>query len=100
MSGACFPSRNKTLVTAVKYYAEPQGPNLETKIGSQKKSERNEDNSPMQAKTFLGFMKRVSEFAKAIYATCDRNFFNFAPIIAVVLSIVQFKLFLHLTSNI
>ena len=76
-----------------------QGPNLETKMPSQKKSERREENSPPQAKRFLGFAKRFSEFAKRIYETCDRNFFNLTIIVVVVFSIVQFILCLRFASN-
>ena len=53
-----------------------------------------------QAKKLLGFVKRFSEFKKGIYETCDRNFFNLALIIVVVIfSIVQFVLFLRFASN-
>ena len=68
-----------------------QGSNLETKIASQKKSERSEENSLPQANNFLGSAKRFNEFGKGTYGTCDRNFFNLAIIIVVVVfSIVQF----------
>ena len=50
-----------------------------------KKFERSNENSPSQAKIFLGFVKHFSEFAKGIYETCDCNFFNLA---LVVFSIV------------
>ena len=50
-----------------------------------KKFERSNENSPSQAKIFLGFVKRFSEFVKGIYETCDCNFFNLA---LVVFSIV------------
>ena len=51
-----------------------------------------------KAKTFLGFVKDFSEFAKGIYETC--NFFNFALIIVVVaFAIVRLILFLHFTGN-
>ena len=56
-----------------------------------KKSERNEENSSPQTNNFLGFAKRFSEFAKRFYETYDRNFFNLAIIIVVVVfSIVKF----------
>ena len=61
-----------------------------------KKFERSNENSPSQAKIFLGFVKHFSEFAKGIYETCDCNFFNLA---LVVFSIVQFILFLCFASN-
>ena len=63
-----------------------QGPNLETKIASQKKSEHSEENSPSQVKTFLDFVKCFSKLAKGIYETCDCNFFNFALLIIAVVS--------------
>ena len=50
-----------------------------------KNFERSNENSPSQAKIFLGFVKHFSEFAKGIYETCDCNFFNLA---LVVFSIV------------
>ena len=44
-----------------------QGPNLEKKIASQKTPGCSEENSKLQAKNFLGFVKRFSEFARVIY---------------------------------
>ena len=71
---------------------------FENKSSFANKSEHGEEHSPAQAKTFLGFVKGFSEFAKGIYETC--NFFNFALIIAVVaFSIVRLILFLHITGN-
>ena len=62
------------------------------------KYEHGEEHNPVQAKTFLGFVKDFSEFAKGIYETC--NFFNFALIIVVVaFAIVRLILFLHFTGN-
>ena len=70
---------------------------METKSFA-KKSERSEENSPLQAKKCLGFVKRFSEFAKGIYETYDRNFFNLA-LVVFVSSIVQFILFLRFASS-
>ena len=48
----------------------------------------------------MGLVKRSSEFAKGIYETCGRNFFNLSIIIVVVVfSIVQFILFLRFARN-
>ena len=45
-----------------------QGLNLGKKIASQKKkNECSEENSLLQAKCFLGFVERFSEFGKGIY---------------------------------
>ena len=76
-----------------------QSPNLETRIVSQKKSERCEENSLPQAKNSLGFGKLFSEFAKGIDETCVRNFFNVVLTAGVVFLIVQFILFLCFGSN-
>ena len=46
----------------------------------------------------MGLVKRFSEFAKGIYETCGRNFFNLS-IVVVVFSIVQFILFLCFARN-
>ena len=45
----------------------------------------------MQAKIVLGLVKCFSKFAKRIYETCNRNFFNLASI--VVFSIIQLYYF-------
>ena len=50
-----------------------------------KKSDYSKENSLPQAKKCLGFGKRFSKFAKGIYETCDRNFFNLALTIVVFL---------------
>ena len=63
-----------------------QGPNLETKIASQK-----------SRKTFSGFVKRFGEFAKGIYEICSHNNFNLA---LIVFSSVQFILFYVLLAKI
>ena len=76
-----------------------QGPNLETKIASQKKNERREENTRHRLKNVLGFAKHFSEFAKGIYEICDRNLFNLAIIIVAVFSIVQFILCLRFAIN-
>ena len=56
-----------------------------------KKFERSEEYSPLQAKKILGFVKRFSKFARGIYETCDRNFFNLAlTFVVVAFSIVKF----------
>ena len=68
---------------------------MEAKIASQKNYEKY---SLPQAKKCLGFVKHFSEFAKGIYETCDRNFFNLA-LIAAVFSIVKFILFLRFACN-
>ena len=48
----------------------------------------------------MGLVKRFSEFAKGIYETCGRNFFNLSIIIVVVVfSILQFILFLRFARN-
>ena len=47
----------------------------------------------------MGLVKRSSEFAKGIYETCGRNFFNLSIIVVVVFSIVQFILFLCFARN-
>ena len=63
---------------------------METKIASLKNPSLREENSPSQAKNFLGFVKRFSKFARGIYETCDRNFFNLAlTFVVVAFSIVQ-----------
>ena len=72
---------------------------METRIASQKKAERCEENSLPQAKNSLGFGKHFSEFAKGIDETCVRNFFNVVVTTVVVFLIVQFILFLHFGSN-
>ena len=65
-----------------------------------KKSECSEENSLLQAKMILGFVKGFSEFVKGIYEICNHNSFNLVLIIVVVVfSIVQFILFLPFTSN-
>ena len=46
-------------------------------------AKRSEKESPLQAKTFLSFVKRFSEFAKRIYETRNPNFFNFKLIVVV-----------------
>ena len=46
-------------------------------------AKRSEKDSPLQAKTFLSFVKRFSEFAKRIYETRNPNFFNFKLIVVV-----------------
>ena len=48
----------------------------------------------------MGFVKRFNEFVKGIYETCDLIFFNVVLVVAVVvvLSTVQFILFLHFAS--
>ena len=66
---------------------------------SAKKSERSKENNLPQAKKLWDFVKCLSEFAKGIYETCDRNFFNLAIIIVTLFSIVQFISFLHFDSN-
>ena len=80
-----------------------QGPNLETRVASQKKSEHCEENSLPQAKNSLGFgeflVKHFSEFVKGIDETCIRNFFNVVLTAVVVFLIVQFILFLRFGSN-
>ena len=38
----------------------------------------------LQAKTFLGFVKHFSLFAKGVYETCGCNFFSFVIIIVAV----------------
>ena len=48
-----------------------------------KKSKRSEKDSLPQAKIFLSFVKRFSEFAKRIYETRNPNFFNFKLIVVV-----------------
>ena len=56
-----------------------------------KKSERSEECSPPQTKEILVFVKRFRKFARGIYETCDRNFFNLAlTFVVVAFSIVQF----------
>ena len=72
---------------------------METKKTSQKNSEHSKENSLPQAKNFLGFVKRLSEFGKEIYEKFHCNFFNFALIITAVFSIVKLILFLHFASN-
>ena len=72
---------------------------METRIASQKKSERCEENSLPQAKNSLGFGKHFSEFAKGIDETCIRNFFSVVLTAVVVFLIVQFILFLRFVSN-
>ena len=47
----------------------------------------------------MGLVKRSSEFAKRIYETCGRNFFNLSIIVVVVFSIVQFILFFCFARN-
>ena len=76
-----------------------QGLNLETRIASQKKSERCKENSLPQAKNSLGFGKHFSEFAKGIDETCVHNFFNVVITAVVVFLLVQFILFLRFGSN-
>lgn len=49
---------------------------FENKNSFIKKSERSKENSSPQAEHFLGFMKCFSKFAKRIYETTNRNFFN------------------------
>ena len=49
-----------------------------------KRSKHSEENSLLQAKTFFGFVKHFSLFAKGVYETCDCNFFSFVIIIVVV----------------
>ena len=49
-----------------------------------KNSEHSKENSPPQAKKFLGFVKYFSEFATGIYETCNNNFFNFALIVVTI----------------
>ena len=71
---------------------------MEIKIPLQKKCERSEENSLLEAKQSLGFVKHFKESAKGIYKTCNSSFFNLALIIAVVFSIIQ-SLFLHFASN-
>ena len=66
------------------------GPEFENKNSFAKKSVHSEDDAPLQAKTFLGFVKHFSEFAKGIYVICSRNYFNLA---LIVFAIVQFILF-------
>ena len=68
-----------------------QGPNLETKIASQKNSSVARNIAHCKLKKFLGFVKRFSKFARGIYETCDRNFFNLAlTFVVVAFSIVKF----------
>ena len=97
--GVCyFTYLNHQVLEKIKHLA------TESKFGNKnsfaKKSEHSKENSPPQAKKFLGFAKRFSEFAKGIYETCNRNFFNLTLIIAaVVFAIAQFILSLHFASN-
>ena len=72
---------------------------METKIASQKKKERREENNPRRLKNVLGFVKCFSEFVKGIYEIYDRNLFNLAIIIVAVFSIVQFILCLRFAIN-
>ena len=46
-----------------------QGLNLETKNSFTKKSEHSKENTLLLAKTYMGFVKHFSEFAKGIYET-------------------------------
>ena len=64
-----------------------------------KKYERSKEKSLPEAKFFFDFVKHLSEFAKEIYVTCDRNFFNIALIVVAVFTIIQFILFLRFPSN-
>ena len=73
-----------------------------------KKSEHSKDNSPPQAKFYFifflggggGVVKHFNWFAKGIYETFNRNFFNLAiAIVVTVFSIVQFTLFLRFASS-
>ena len=75
-----------------------QGPNLETKIASQKKTSVERKITRHRLKNVLGFAKCFSEFAKGIYEICNRNLFNLAIIVAVF-SIVQFILCLRFAIN-
>ena len=49
---------------------------FENKSSFANKSEHGEEHSPAQAKTFLGFVKGFSEFAKGIYETCNLLLFQ------------------------
>ena len=56
-----------------------------------KKSDHSKENSLLQAKHFLGFVKGFSESVKGIYETCNCNFFNLA--IIIVFPTLQFMLY-------
>ena len=72
---------------------------METKKASQKNPSVARKIARRRLKT-LGFVKRFSEFAKGIYETCDRNFFNLVLVVVLVVSsIVQFILFLRFASS-
>ena len=67
-------------------------------IGKQKqlckKSDHSKENSLLQAKHFLGFVKGFSESVKGIYETCNCNFFNLA--IIIVFPTLQFILYYYI----
>ena len=69
------------------YFSYDHGLNLETNSFT-KKSEHSKENSPLQAKKSLDFVKCFREFVKGIYETCNCNFFNLAlTTVAVVFSV-------------
>ena len=65
------------------------GSEFENKNSFAKKFECSKQNSLPPAKKFLDFPKRFSGFAKGIYGTCDRNFFNLITISVVFNSIIH-----------
>ena len=65
---------------------------FENKNSFAKKFECSEENSLPQAKIFFDFPKRFSGFARGIYGTYDRNFFNL-----ITISVVVFISIIHIT---